>query len=142
MMSQANSTDLNDKLQDDSFSEMMSQADDKDFIIDSPKSSSQMVEKWLATSEPESKKTPKKFTFKKRKLENTPPNFQTVQFNNDPFEQENHVSRSENNGNAKISMKEKVLQAQQAYKRQKFFANFFAKEQELQLELLKERNKE
>ena len=69
MMSQADSNDLKDKekLEDDSFAELMSQCDDKDFNLESPVSKKSNVENWLVTSEP-SKKEVKKIYFQKKKV--------------------------------------------------------------------------
>ena len=64
----------------------------------------------------------------KRKLESSEVN---------PFRVENHVDTEsvKNYVTKNTSFNAKVLQAQQAHERQRFFANFFAKEQEIHLEL-------
>ena len=132
-MSQANEKEYIN-LAEDSFDNVMSQADEKEYIMESPKSK---VQNWLVTSDTDSKKN-ENFELKKRKSEISNPNFQSKQFCNDTFRAENHA----NTFIAKNSMNEKILQAQTAYERQKFMSNFFAKEQEIQLELLRERNKD
>ena len=145
MMNQAHSDDLKETkfdLTEDSFNDIMSQADKKEYIMESPKSK---VQNWLFSLETEStsKREPPKFTFEKRKIENANPNFQIKQYSNDPFTVENHANTSRANYiNSESSMNPTLLQAQQAHERQKFFANFFAKEQEIHLELIKKANKE
>ena len=145
LMSQAASEDFKDKLENDSFADMISQADDTEFNIESPKSKKSNVEKWLVTSE-QSKNESQNFSLKKRKLENTNPNIQNKQFRNNPFSTENYVNtndpfQTENYVNSNGLM---ILQAQQAFKRQEFFHDFFSKEQELEkqrLDLIKNGNK-
>ena len=122
-MSQAADEDFKDKLEDDSFAEMMSQADDREFNIESPKSKKSNVENWLVTLE-QSKKENQKISLEKRKLEITNPNIQNKQFCKDPFTTENYV-----NTNSLM-----IMQAQQALKRQEFFSNFFAEEQKIHKE--------
>lgn len=140
-LSQAKSNELNGK-PEDSFEETMSQLDENDYI-DVPESPKSKVQNWMDSSESESKKPVKKFKFKKRKLENSVSNLdESKKLCNDPFRVEIFAHKPrENYVNSNPSFNEKILQAQQAHERQKLFTNFFQKEQEIQLELLKHFNK-
>ena len=101
-----------DKLRDDSFADMISQADDREFNIESPKSKMSKVENWLVKCTSETRKTEnfesdtrktENFEVKKRKSENSSIlQNKNKQFCNDPFTTENYVNsnRTENYANS------------------------------------------